>query len=275
MYGIFEMRASLLFIVCMTWSCATRYEKNCEAPAEYRKKSVATILKEAKAIVSRPGEKRAVVFGLYGNKKQYVKGLLENIEMAKDMYPTWDVVAFIDSATVPKEAIAEAKARGAVVKESPDYNSASARFYILDLPEYDRFIVRDADSRIYPREVAAVADWMKNDWAILHGMRDAHNHLDPLLGGMWGAVSKRLREKLELAFHSPSMQDLYKEYIGNRKAVYGDDQIFLKEYVVKAVGPDHFLSHETFLCHAFPNSRGFPIPRGNAGVHIGAVRNVD
>jgi len=268
------MKFLSLLIFCTSLSCATRFGGGqCKAPSEYAKMPVATIMKEAKEIVSRPGEKRAIAFCVYGSKKIYTHGVLENIEIAKDLYPGWDVVIFFDSETVPKEIIDEARTRGARVEVGP-FNSAAARFFVIDM-DYDRIISRDADSRIYPREVAAVADWMKNDWAILHNMRDAKNQTNPMLAGMFGARVKQLREKLKEAGLNSNVKSLYKEFIGDKKAVYGDDEKFLREKLLTAVGLDHFLTHESFQCDAFPHSRGFPIPRGNAGIHIGGVRNWD
>ena len=65
------------------------------------------------------------------------------------------------------------------------------------------------------------------------------------------------------------MEKLYKAYIGNRKEVFGDDENFLRDKILKAVGVDHFLTHESVRCDAFPHSRGFPIPR-NDEEHIGS-----
>lgn len=269
-------KINLLLLIGINFGCATRFEANqCPAPSEYRKKTVVSIMKEAKEIVSSPGEKRAVVFCIYGSKNRYTKGFLENIKMVHEMYPGWDVVVFLDPETVPKEIIDEAKARGAIVKADVKYHNAASRFFIADM-NYDRFISRDADSRIYPREVAAVADWMKNDWAFIHNMRDSKIQVNPVLAGMWGAQIKPLRERLAANNNGVSnVEELYFKYMNGRKAEYGDDELFLKDIVLKAIGEDHFLSHESFRCDEFKNSRGFPIPRGSAGVHIGGIRNWD
>lgn len=265
-----------LALCSLLLSCATRFQTQCEAPAAYRYKPVATILKEAKQTVSRPGEKRAIVFSVYGSIRKYTIGLLENIEIAKDQYPGWDVVVFIDEDSVPKDIIEDAKRRGAVLKLGK-YRFAASRFFVADL-DYDRFISRDSDSRIYPREVAAVADWMQNDWAYLHNMRDSKIQVNPVLGGMWGAVVKPLRARLAAMNNGESnIEKLYTDWINKKggKAVYGDDELFLKEVVLKAVGEDHFITHESFRCNEFLHSNGFPIPRGSAGIHIGGIREVD
>lgn len=246
----------------------TRFEGKCKRPDAYKYKSVATIIKESKDIVQRASERKAIAYGLYGKKRIYLEGILANIKMAQKYLSSWDVVVYVDEESVPKEYIDEMKALGAKVKLGK-YAHMFARFYIADAPEYDRFIVRDSDSRFYPREIAAIADWMDTDWAILHGMRDAASAEMPLQGGMWGAISKPLREKLKAKWKTEKMEDLAKEYMGDRKMVWNDDQIFLAKYVVEAVGFDHFLSHETIHCDEYPGSRGFPIPKGPSDIHIG------
>ena len=47
--------------------------------------------------------------------------------------------------------------------------------------------VRDADSRVSPREAAAVAEWVRSGVAA-HVMRDHPNHQFVMNSGMWGAV---------------------------------------------------------------------------------------
>ncbi len=257
------------FLLTQMMGCATRITGKCPAPPEYRNKAVATIFQEAFETVKRPGEKRAISYGLYGSKEIFLQGIRESMIQARDMYPGWDIVIYADPKTVPAEFIAEMKANGAIVREDPSYNNMFARFYIVD-DVYDRFIVRDADSRFYPREVAAVADWMDHPSAWLHGMRDAASASYPLQGGMWGGMTKPLREALTKKWGPNSkIADLTKDFLNGRKPIWGDDQDFLTKYFVGAVGDDHVMSHESVDCNAFPGSRGFPVPKGISDQHIG------
>ena len=48
------------------------------------------------------------------------------------------------------------------------------------------FLVRDLDSKVTPRETAAVSEWLQSGAAI-HSMRDNPAHTTPLLGAGWGA----------------------------------------------------------------------------------------
>jgi hypothetical protein len=40
------------------------------------------------------------------------------------------------------------------------------RFLVADDPSVDRFIVRDADSRLNPRDALAVAEWVRSGTAL-------------------------------------------------------------------------------------------------------------
>jgi len=65
------------------------------------------------------------------------------------------------------------------------------RFTVADDPSVDLFIVRDADSRLTPRDAAVVADWLRQrpeTSAIFHCIRDHPSHsLYAVSGGLWGA----------------------------------------------------------------------------------------
>lgn len=276
MFGI--SRTVLICVSLMLTSCLTRLNLKdyCPPPKEYKKKATPTIIKEARKFVRNYKGKKAVTFCVFGDREIYTKGVLENIEMVKDFYPNWDTVIFFDSKTVPQHIIDEAKERGAKVIVGPDLGHASSRFYVIDM-DYDVFISRDADSRINWREVAAVADWLKHDWAILHAMHDTEKAKDPLLAGLWGGRVQGIREKIK-AFRPDldgTMKTLYEDFISKREEGYGQDQIFLKDVVLEAVGLDAFLTHESLICDAYPKSRGFPITRGMAQGYVGKTLNFD
>ena len=70
------------------------------------------------------------------------------------------------------------------------------RFMVVDDPDVDVFIVRDADSRLTPRDAAVVADWLRQKpetAAIFHCIRDHPAHSDSFInGGLWGARRNEL-----------------------------------------------------------------------------------
>ena len=71
------------------------------------------------------------------------------------------------------------------------------RFSVIDDPNVDVFIVRDADGRLTPRDAAVVAEWLEHrpeTAAVLHCIRDHPAHSDSFInGGLWGARRHQLR----------------------------------------------------------------------------------
>tara|TARA_B100000524_G_scaffold316186_1_gene194644 strand:- start:36 stop:347 length:312 start_codon:yes stop_codon:yes gene_type:complete len=84
------------------------------------------------------------------------------------------------------------------------------RFLVAADASVDRFIVRDADSRLNPRERLAVEEWISSGHT-LHSLRDHPNHERPLNGGMWGGTKACVSD----------MEDLVRQW-KNRDAYMGD-----------------------------------------------------
>ncbi|KAL7636893.1 UNVERIFIED_CONTAM: hypothetical protein RMT77_012651 [Armadillidium vulgare] len=59
-----------------------------------------------------------------------------------------------------------------------------------------KFIVRDVDSFILEREVAAVNEWLKDYRTLIHVMRDHPTHKVIILGGMWGGLRTADEKKI-------------------------------------------------------------------------------
>jgi hypothetical protein len=96
------------------------------------------------------------------------------------------------------------KKKGAEL-EYPDPNMFSGairgmfwRFFVSADPTVDRFLVRDADSRLSLREKFAVDEWIASGKGV-HTMRDHQNHNYPFNGGMWGAVKGAVPNLIELS----------------------------------------------------------------------------
>jgi hypothetical protein len=55
-------------------------------------------------------------------------------------------------------------------------------------PDYDYYLIRDTDSRLCPREIAATNQWIQSG-RDYHLMRDHPYHNVPVLAGLWGATN--------------------------------------------------------------------------------------
>ncbi|NRB11298.1 MAG: hypothetical protein HRU35_06795 [Rickettsiaceae bacterium] len=209
-------------------------------------------------------EKRAVAFGLYGNKKLYTLGALKNAELVPEVYPGWDAVFFVDEKTVPTEIIAGLKERGAIVITNKKHNgNMFGRFMIADFEEYDRFIVRDADSRVSHREAKAVREWIESG-ELLNNIRDHEYHGAKIMGGLWGARKGFLKGK--------KMLDLAETW--NSHKVKQDDQNFLAAIIWPLVGEENILSHDNFFCLTTPEHT-MPLPRKANQSYAGQVVHFD
>ncbi len=63
-----------------------------------------------------------------------------------------------------------------------DLNPVKWRYLPLLDPYVDRFIARDLDAEIIPREKSAVDQWLQSN-RTFHVMRDHQRHGDPIMGG--------------------------------------------------------------------------------------------
>lgn len=177
-----------------------------------------------------PPARNRVSFCLYGNDPKYVQGAIINAELVPEFYPGWE--AIFHTRDVAPSILEELRALGATVVECDYRNMMLARF----LPFCDQGVVlsRDCDSRISPREVRAVNEWLETDKPA-HLIRDHPEHIPGwamIPGGLWGSrlpFGEGLRKALEDALDDP-------QYSG-----WGGDQRWLVEKVWR---PDGFKIHQ-------------------------------
>jgi hypothetical protein len=207
---------------------------------------------------------RIVSFSLYGNNPKFTFGAIENAKnIAKNM-PGWIALFYVGN-DVDKHIVSKLTELGAIIKNQESTwhkNGMFWRFKVFRdfLPEYA--IIRDSDSRITARELAAVEEWIASGKS-LHIMRDHPYHGIEILGGMWGVKGGKLLGIMDAAAeYKPSGQK-------------GQDQCFLVSWVWRKLmaGEITCTAHDPFFTkNPFPAeaSRG-PV---NEGVwFIGQVFN--
>lgn len=95
-------------------------------------------------------EKRVVSFSLYGSgKTRYTVGAIENTKIVKTYFPGW-VCRFYLTGPVDDAVQKTLKELGAELIVS--YGSMFSRFLVASDPTVDRYIIRDADSRLSSRD---------------------------------------------------------------------------------------------------------------------------
>lgn len=191
-----------------------------------------------------------ISMSLFGTDPIYTTGALRNAELAKTVYPGWRCIFYVS----PKCAIVKKLSElGAVVVDGDKQikNQMFWRFQVADLPDCDRFIIRDTDSRLSAREANAVAEWVASPYKF-HSMRDHPAHTLPLGGGLWGAAKGAFPNMREAIIKSGLADRPYA-----RETDYGRDQTFLSE-VVWPVAKRSCMEHDSCNRRIYPSARPFP-----------------
>ena len=180
--------------------------------------------------------KKIISYSLWGDNLKYLKGAFENIIGQNEYYPNW-ICRFYVHDSVPEDSVLILEDMGAeVVQKRGDLGDAMNkpgmfwRFEVLEDPEVERFIVRDADSRITQREKNCVTDWERSG-KNFHIIRDNIHHSTKIMGGMWGCT----REMAEKIYYDVLLQKFYKI---EQKSIYGSDQDFLAQFIYPLLGND-------------------------------------
>jgi hypothetical protein len=198
--------------------------------------------------------KKVISFSIYGDNPKYTIGMLKNLELSKVVYPDWTVFIYYNS-TVPLEMIEKYKEFDNCELFNMDgYNLPGMfwRFLTHDKEDVERFISRDADSRISMREKLAVDEWIESG-KTLHIIRDHPNHGIPIYGGLFGLIRD---------IHFNLENEMIKWLVDKNKDLFAHnvDTFFLENIIYNRFLPDvNMISHNSFHSH-FPNSRPFPTP---------------
>ena len=196
------------------------------------------------------GSKCVVSMGLYGADERYTGNIVINARLLPSVLPGWLLRVYHD-ASVPASVLSSLRAEGA---ELLDMSRSSLqggiagmywRFMVSEDELVDRWLIRDADCRVSPREAAAVRSWIESGYSV-HIMRDHPNHGRRMMGGMWGGVKHAVRNITQRILAASSDVNSY-----------NGDQEFLAYHVYPTVEFDQ-LSHDSWTCLSFTNSHPFP-----------------
>jgi tetratricopeptide (TPR) repeat protein len=211
--------------------------------------------------LERPGRQQlrdVIAFSIWGSNPRYLRGALRNALLIPDLYPGWQARFHLDT-TVPLEFRELLQSLGAEVRLMPAGQSIRQklcwRFQVANDPAVGRFLVRDCDSVVNQREVAAVQQWLASErW--FHVMRDWWSHTDPILAGMWGGVAGVL----------PDLTALLSAYKPPAKETANVDQWFLRDLLWGSIRP-LALVHDR--CFRSEGSVPWPTPTPSGKSHVG------
>ena len=202
---------------------------------------------------------KVISFCLWGNEKRYIVGLIKNIELAKLYYPEWRCFVYIHTSSINQDIIDQLEMFDNVsVIIKSDENIRNKRFMlwrfepIVLYPAVGYFISRDIDTRIQPREVLAVDEWLDSGKS-LHIMRDHPQHYPKILGGMYGikcsGVYNLQKDWIE------TIEQFYKE-----NGEHTDDQFFLYTHVYDKINSsDDRIIHDEIKRYEGDECKNFPL----------------
>lgn len=138
---------------------------------------------------------KVISFSLWGSDLRYIEGAFANAKLAKQYYPDWELwlycaenlPGYSQSLSGYPYSLLIDSGFNVICRpiQSSPWEGLFWRFEPACNCDVDIFISRDLDSRLNPREAAAVEEWIASG-KTLHTMRDHYEHIVPILGGMWG-----------------------------------------------------------------------------------------
>ena len=203
--------------------------------------------------------KRVVSFSLWGTSEIYLQGAVAAVDQVARAYPGWECWFYL-AKDVPEAIRSQLAAKGARVLDGPPWGPWAGmywRFLAASDPTVDIMISRDVDTEILPREVAAVGEWLDSGKS-LHIMRDHPKHEMPIMGGMWGCRTAKLRDMQALIISRGKFDR------------YGRDQEFLSKIIYHKFLDDSLIHSE---CITFPPEtlRPFTVKRTDL-CYIGSAK---
>ena len=207
---------------------------------------------------SHPEGRDVISFSLWGAQPRYLWGALDNLLAARSLFPGWQVRVYLDE-TVPAAWHASFTELNADLELQPSGQTLRQRlcwrFHVANDPAVRRFLVRDIDSVLNPRDQAAVMSWLASGKRF-HVMRDWWTHTDLMLAGMWGGTAGVL----------PHIGALLDQYRPRAMETPNVDQWFLRDRVWPLLRDD-CLVHDR--CFHPPGSTPWPVPAPSGNMHVG------
>ncbi|MGY2377457.1 tetratricopeptide repeat protein [Pseudomonas sp. SDO524_S393] len=194
-------------------------------------------------------ERNIIAYTLFGDSPRYCESAIANVHAARELFPAWRCRVYLDDSvpTLIRQRLLDAGAQ--VIDMSgaarDGVHPLMWRFLVVDDPEVDRYLIRDADSLLSEREQVAVEQWLASPcW--FHHIRDYFSHTELILAGLWGGCRGGL----------PRLKPLMQAWLARQVDVTRfADQIFLREQVWPMLRQS-VLNHDEWF--DFQGARPFP-----------------
>jgi hypothetical protein len=199
-------------------------------------------------------------FTIYGNDKKYTHGLLENLRLIQQSYPSWQVWIYYGSDVEGSMLSRYRSYSNAVLYPVTDTGAISKcyRYFPIDDLSVDVCIIRDADSRVNERDRRCIDAFLQSE-RLFHIIRDHPNHYHKIMAGMWGIKKGALNE---------SIYDIFIEWKKHNVFDFWSDTRFLVDCIYPKVYSNALIHSDILHFH----DGEIPIPHQRDGNHfIGQV----
>jgi len=166
-----------------------------------------------------------ISFSVWGTASSYFYGLLDNCIIIKEKLPEFKCFVYHNNS-LPNNIKNVLQNLGNVrlipMNNTNDKRNTMWRFLPAFYSNINIFLSRDTDSRIEPKEIKAIREWLKSN-KNFHIIRNHPMHKRKILAGLWGCRNRILKP-------------LYKDYLNYISKPYTInnwivDEIFLENIV--------------------------------------------
>ena len=233
----------------------------------------------------RGAHQKVAGFSFYGSStskvhqmKKYFVGIKENLEKMTELYgEDWVMRLYYDLEPSDQQLMGQLcdlacansnidlcnirQLPGTPVRDATEIFAMNWRFFPTLDPQVDIYLCRDLDSRVSEREVAAVEEWLGSGRAV-HSMRDHPAHNTPLLGASWGARLDTEQQNVRHKWVRAWDKILADKLAWAARGAKGPDQTVLQRHVwpwARFVA----MQHDSYTCHTYPHTIGWPTRRRN------------
>lgn len=176
-----------------------------------------------------------VSFSIYGTNLKYYKGALENAKLCPSIYPNWECRYYVNDTVDPLFVNVLKKIKHVNVIHIKETRGPTHGMYwrclVNDDPNVNKYIIRDADSRLNTKEQAAVKAWIDSGKSF-HVMKDCIGHNRNIQGCAWGGTANKINISNLIDKHA-----IYEKW--------GDDEDFLSNVWWPLI-KDDCLIHDPF-----------------------------
>ena len=217
---------------------------------------------EIKPFDEKDSNKNIISFSLFGNNPKYCENAIENVLIAKELYPLWKC-KFYCSNDVPQNVIQRLESNGAIVVVKEKTKDIKEMLFWRFLPISDKsinvVIVRDCDSLLTSRESIIVNKWIQSNKSF-HIIRDYYSHTDLILAGMFGCVTGLFDD----------IENMYKEFLKKPFTSRTHlDQLFLKQNIWPSIKNNVLIHDSRFHCRENNSEEFFKDDIYDMNNHIG------